>query len=182
VNLTAERALYGIGAPPSTGRYLTILRNAANAGNLPAIKSLIRTYRLGVPRKIGQNLTKARGLISQFATVLGDDRRDIELALLRLAQLRSANDYSKALNDPAFSAMMKRTDVQYDITATNKNFQVFRLQNKFQASGMYSGPKNGLLNKATIQAIISTCKKQNLGKACPAPVVTPVYIQTLVTN
>jgi TPR repeat protein len=157
----ATRYLWGNGVPPSKKKFLGILEAASNKGNSDTTRTLIHTFRDGVPYKFQKNTKWANAYFQRYKSTLNDDQIKVETFLLKIASTGTSSGYKVLLNDSSNETFFQRPELQSQILAANRNFMVYRAQAGLQRGGIYKGPVTGSATKQTLQAMRQACKRMS---------------------
>jgi TPR repeat protein len=151
------RAYLGSGTLlPDPERAVSILSDAAQAGDTEAGRLLIRLY-VGGLSGVGRNLSAARDTLDNISAGLEPAALAFESLVITIAGRPAPASYPDLLADFGQLSQQGKRNLLARIYGLNTNAYVFLIQHRLSELGFYSGEMSGMLTSTTIAAFNRAC-------------------------
>ena len=147
-------------------RAVALLEQAADQGNSVAARNLIAIYRDGRGKLIPKNAQRASALLDKYAELFDPAALATERLLADRASTETSAGREALVESYVNADASTRRRLLLSLRAGNPNAYVFLLQDRLKSLGRYTGRVDGRLSSATIRAINSFCRAENIHPAC----------------
>lgn len=173
----SDSYLYGRGVRRNPKQAIELIKAASDAGNLKAGLKLVALYRDGRKGIINRNLRLARTTFDSFAAKLSAAELKAERLLLRAAEPSARAVYGELQTEFDSLPPESRSSLVRRIRGTNLGLYTYLVQSELDRLTIYKGEKNGILTRATVNAIYSHCIRYELQQVCRKGPLTPRAIE-----
>ncbi|KFC62686.1 Sel1 domain-containing protein repeat-containing protein [Devosia sp. LC5] len=166
----ARLQLDGAFPAQGVGGVISMLNNAAKAGDIDSARFLIGLYRDGYGLLLPPDPAAASDFLNSVAASIGPEATTVER--IHLEALRSEDADTLASVGEQISTLSKASAIQVLDILRRKNARayVYVLQKGLSSRGQYSGPLSGTLDATTIRAFNAVCSALSAERACaPGP-------------
>jgi hypothetical protein len=169
------------GAFPDRGAdgVLSLLLDAARAGDADAARYLVRLYRDGSGAVLQPNRTAAESTLKEFAPLIGFEAAAVEGIAIKAAQGQTIEIFQAIEAELAKLRPTEAARVLRQLRGTNTRAYVFVVQKHLADAGIYKGALQGTLDGVTIRAIGQVCDQLGVSQECAAGPLTSNVVRLI---
>jgi TPR repeat protein len=176
----AEARIFGWGGAakrPAEG--IALLEREAEAGNRSALLTLIRYARDGIPKVRRPSPRTLEDLLARYEALSPAEDARVERLLATAARARSPSAFAEATAALKQLPLDRQLEAAGRILSVNPNLAVYLMQDALRATAAFEGEATGILDRATVRAIVQACRRSAGAEACTAPLSAPALLAVL---